>query len=127
MCVVVQIVTIFYFDIFSVAGDKMIKKCLCKFNCMSMQKCMVACETFWYVLVQVVTGAFYTIFHGAVYSLALFEYTKRQAGMKMSLYVELYEYVKVYGGNAQAFIIDLIVYIHMSAIQEHGELSCGFD
>ena len=62
------------------------------------------------------TGAFYTIFHGAVYSLALFEYTKRQAGMKMSLYDELYEYVKVYGGNAQAFIIDLIVYIHMSAI-----------
>ena len=39
-----------------------------------------------------------------------------QAGKKQSLYVEPYDYVIVYDGNAQEFLIDLIIHSHTNVI-----------
>ena len=38
--------------------------------------------------------------------------------MKMYLYMESYEYVKLYDGNAWASLIDLIIRSHMDVIWE---------
>ena len=44
----------------------------------------------------------------------------------MSLYIELFEYLTVYDGNDQAFLIDLIIRSHINIIQERADVSHGF-
>ena len=62
------------------------------------------------------TGSFCKIFSFAVYRLAWIGYPNRQAGSKISSCVESYEYVKVYDENAELFLVDSIIRIHMNLI-----------
>ena len=73
------------------------------------------------------TGYFCTMLSGAVYRFTLIGSPNRHAGTKMSCYVEYYEYIKVHGGKAQEFLIHLNILNYMNVIQEHVDISHGFD
>ena len=117
VCVFVQIVTDLSCTVFPDAGDRLALKCLRVLNCISMQKFIMVCESSCCVVVQVVTVYLYMISYGAVYRMASIGYPTRQAGENNSSYVELYEYVNLYDENARAFTVDLIIRIHINAIQ----------
>ena len=54
-------------------------------------------------------------------------YLNIQAGAKISSYVEPYEYVKLYYGNAREFLIDFIIFSHFNVTYERLDVSRVFD
>ena len=74
------------------------------------------CEARLHVFVYIKTVYFCALFSGTVHSMTWIKYPNRKAGVKISFYVEFYEYVKVYYGDKQAFIIGLVIISRMNVI-----------